>query len=662
MTTRISRKLCAYLFIPAFALSHAVCQDASAREDPGTVLRFDVNLVQLDAVVTDGKNRHIATLTPEDFEVLQDGKLQKLTNFEYVPGNGGAGSEDTRQAAVIVFDDRKMSFSDFVYSKRALYRLLGTSQSGLSLAVTRTSGGSGTMQQFSSDPAYFREVLDRMAWSPPSPYELKANVFAWVIEAIRALAGYPGRKSVIWISPGLRYPAGESVMDYIRRVADEANRASVTIQTIDVRGLPAQLLDRSVPDASRAGPPDLSYHPWPSVDPPDAGYFRSQAVLAEPAEMTGGLFQHDDNDLFAQLRKAISDGDGYYLLGWYPGPDAFTHRANEPIPYHRVRIKVRKSGLIVRSRSGYYATPGESQVSGQHFGPEAQMEDALFSPLRKREINLQIASVLDNTERLEPYIRSWVQIGPEGIRLQPADAPDCSVISLEFASAPLLLSWSDYGNVRIQWIRTSLRVCGSALEEVLKRGLVADVRTPVQAPGAYQMRVAVRNLSGNESAGSLSLGQLTRRESMDRVNVQTGSADEVIEIPDWRKEKEIVSGLFVGTTAPQIPEQSVEDASIGVRAEGDFAVRKFHPGETVTYGFRLIAATPNENVRMHLTRDGADVYTSVLLKCNPNQRFIGTYLLSKTSKPGHYVLEIEGKGPRRHDELAWAGIPFEIVH
>src|ERR1017187_6457414 len=50
----------------------------------GTVFTVTSTLVQLDAVVTDSKGRYITDLGPEDFEVLEDGKPQKLTHFSYV--------------------------------------------------------------------------------------------------------------------------------------------------------------------------------------------------------------------------------------------------------------------------------------------------------------------------------------------------------------------------------------------------------------------------------------------------------------------------------------------------------------------------------------------------------------------------------------------------
>src|SRR5258708_25354663 len=58
---------------------------APAQESPDMpVLRVTVNLVQVDAVVTDSKGKQVTNLTAGDFELLQDGKRQNITKFSYV--------------------------------------------------------------------------------------------------------------------------------------------------------------------------------------------------------------------------------------------------------------------------------------------------------------------------------------------------------------------------------------------------------------------------------------------------------------------------------------------------------------------------------------------------------------------------------------------------
>src|ERR1700737_1364073 len=60
-------------------------QPAPAQESADMpLLRVTVNLVQVDAVVTDSKGNQFTNLTPDDFVLAQDGKPRKITHFSYI--------------------------------------------------------------------------------------------------------------------------------------------------------------------------------------------------------------------------------------------------------------------------------------------------------------------------------------------------------------------------------------------------------------------------------------------------------------------------------------------------------------------------------------------------------------------------------------------------
>jgi Ca-activated chloride channel family protein len=54
---------------------------AAQQEKPDTVFRVNVNMVQLDVAVTDKKGDYVTGLTPWDFEIYEDGILQKVATF-----------------------------------------------------------------------------------------------------------------------------------------------------------------------------------------------------------------------------------------------------------------------------------------------------------------------------------------------------------------------------------------------------------------------------------------------------------------------------------------------------------------------------------------------------------------------------------------------------
>jgi hypothetical protein len=72
--------------LPISALVSVLATQSTAQQAPPApgVIRINVNLVQVDAVVTDNKGKAVTNLKAEDFEVLQDGKPQIITNFDFV--------------------------------------------------------------------------------------------------------------------------------------------------------------------------------------------------------------------------------------------------------------------------------------------------------------------------------------------------------------------------------------------------------------------------------------------------------------------------------------------------------------------------------------------------------------------------------------------------
>lgn len=68
------------------------------------------------------------------------------------------------------------------------------------------------------------------------------------------------------------------------------------------------------------------------------------------ASETGGRAFYDTNGLDVPLREVIEEGRVAYLLGYYPGDVAWDGK------YHHVEVKLRRPGLSVFCRKGYFAT------------------------------------------------------------------------------------------------------------------------------------------------------------------------------------------------------------------------------------------------------------------------------------------------------------------
>jgi len=78
--------------------------------------------------------------------------------------------------------------------------------------------------------------------------------------------------------------------------------------------------------------------------------------MREIADETGGLAFIDTNDLAGSLGRILEDHAGYYLLAYEPDPSTFQGRAT----YRKLDVEVKKRGLRVRSRRGFYSITDEA--------------------------------------------------------------------------------------------------------------------------------------------------------------------------------------------------------------------------------------------------------------------------------------------------------------
>ncbi|MBA3768143.1 MAG: VWA domain-containing protein, partial [Acidobacteria bacterium] len=312
-------------------------QDKSGEEDE--VVRITSNLVQVDAVVTDSKGKLVTDLTAEDFEILEDNRPQKITNLSFVsnetstagplPSAAPRGKdapplppparirpEQVRRTVALVVDDLGLSFESAYYVRRALKKFVDDQMQPTDLvAIIRTGGGMGALQQFTSDKRQLYAAIERVRWNPqgragissfasirtgavdPDEAEGDAGESARDLSEetdqfreelftvgtlgalnyiIRGLKDLPGRKSVLLLTDGFKISSGQSpltlsgkdnssqgtgrnarIVESLRRLTDLANRASVVIYTMDPRGL-ATLGFSAEDDVSNLSPDQIS--------------------------------------------------------------------------------------------------------------------------------------------------------------------------------------------------------------------------------------------------------------------------------------------------------------------------------------------------------------------------------------------------------------------
>ncbi|MBA3255412.1 MAG: VWA domain-containing protein [Pyrinomonadaceae bacterium] len=691
----------------------------SARQSDDDAVRITTNLVQVDAVVTDNKGKPVTDLRPEEVEIKEDGRPQKITNFSFVSLESMERLDDkqvdknlpptppirlrpeqVRRTIALVVDDLGLSFESTYYVRQALKKFLDQQMQPDDLvAIIRTAGGIGALQQFTSDKRQLYAAIEKVKWNPGGrgqvgafapisgePLEaglgdasggadrqaneeieqFREDLFAvgtlgalnYIVRGLREL---PGRKSVVLMSDGIQiFNASDSfgasrVLTSLRRLTDLANRASVVIYTMDARGL--QVLGLTAADSIQGMTPDQIER---GLSDRRTRFFESQNGLSYLAQQTGGLAIRNSNDLSGGIRRVLEDQKSYYLIGYRPDDSTFETVSGRR-RFHNLNLKINRPGKYnVRMRNGFYGITDEEAVPERRT-PQQQLLGALTSPFNAAGVHLRLTSLFANDQNAGSIMRSLLHVRARDLTFK---AEPEGWYKAEFDV--VAITFGDNGVVVDHINKThTLRAKGKTYERILKDGFVYNLTVPIKKPGAYQLRTALR----------------------DEESARIGSANQFVEVPDIKKNRLIISGILVrglsqeaykkGESGQVNEEMSSEDPTGEADPTAGAAVRQFSRGQVMEYAFFIYnsqldkaSGKPNLKSQLRLFRNGEQIFAGnelpVNLQNQPDLKRLGAagaLQLGTNMLPGEYVLQIVvtdllAKEKRR---VASQWIDFEIM-
>jgi VWFA-related protein len=182
-----------------------------------------------------------------------------------------------------------------------------------------------------------------------------SNALLAVVNGMRALGG---RKSVIFFSEGVAIPA--NVAARFRSVIDTANRANVSIYAMDAAGLRTESTSEEARDSINAAAARMLRRN-PTTDqvgaPMTEALERNEDTLrrdphsglGQLADETGGILIRNTNDLTGGFKRIDQDMRNYYMLSYVPRNDRLDGK------FRTIAVKVKRPGVDVAARKGYYA-------------------------------------------------------------------------------------------------------------------------------------------------------------------------------------------------------------------------------------------------------------------------------------------------------------------
>ncbi len=297
-------------------------------------------------------------------------------------------------------------------------------------------------------------------------------------DVMRRLAGMPGQRIMVFISPGFILSTLEVEASAL---VDRATKANIVINTIDARGLYT---------------PDMGDISDPYVDPVQvAGYkgtYRVAAqsaqelILEELADGTGGTFFHNRNDVDEGLREAGAAPAITYLLGFSP------QNLKLDGSLHILKVSfVRKTNYKIQARRGYFAP---RHVTDPAEEAKQEIQEALFSQDEIRDLPVDLHTQFFKTNNDQARLAVITHVDITGVHFRNADGRtryDLTVATAIFDENGNSVT----GRAKI----LEMKLLDPTYDRLLRSGLNLKTSFEVK-PGSYLVRQVVRDSEGAQLA------------------------------------------------------------------------------------------------------------------------------------------------------------------
>lgn len=323
------------------------------------VSAFAQRPITLEVLVTNKSGKPVPGLQQQDFKLLDNKQPQKILSFEAV---SGPASADPPVEVIFIIDEVNTRFTNVSFERAQVEKYLRSSggelphptalailsDSGLMMGNITTQDGNALATQLDQNRAGLRSITrSQGVYGAGDRIGLSLNAVQQLadLEAPR-----PGRKLVIWLSPGWPYLSGPNeqldskdqrrIFGNIVGLSASLQKARITLYSIDPLGT-----------ADSGGFRTTYYEEFvKGVKKADQAQI-GDVALQVLATQSGGRVLFSNNDVAGEIASVVADANTYYVL-------TFDSLAGDgPDEYHALDIKIDKSGLKALTRTGYYAQP-----------------------------------------------------------------------------------------------------------------------------------------------------------------------------------------------------------------------------------------------------------------------------------------------------------------
>src|SRR6266446_549989 len=501
--------------------------EVSTRDTPPT-FRVRVNLVLVRVVVRDSSGKVVTSLKKEDFQLSDNRRAQVISTFSAEtpeshklalttppPGSDAEGNASGDSAAAIaalpqrfvavVFDDTDMLVQDTVWVRSAATRLFASLAPTDRVGIYSTSGQ--ITQEFTQEHELLQQALlvatdDALQCAYSNDPRMTAQaqalahmtsertlasgdaqieyVYRHLEDIIRRLAGMPGQRVMVLVSPGFVVTTMLTLDS--SGLIDRANRSNIVINTIDARGL-------FTPDLLG----DISDPPHDSIKTAGIkGSYRVQSqlmqsdILAQLADGTGGTFFHNRNDIDEGLREATAAPAMSYLLGFSP------QNLKVNGAYHTLKVTLTgKQKFSVQARHGYYAP---RTIKDPVEAAKEEIQEALFSQDEMNDLPVVLQTQFFKKDESQARLAVLTHVDVKGIRFRKADGRNRDNLTVATAI------FDENGNFVTGGEKiVEMKLLDKTFERLSHSGFTLKSSFDIK-PGTYLVRMVVRDAEGAQMA------------------------------------------------------------------------------------------------------------------------------------------------------------------
>jgi len=179
----------------------------------------------------------------------------------------------------------------------------------------------------------------------------------------RILGGLPGRKNLIWVTGDLPFSfiPEDRVMTEAELSEDLPSMNTRRVGEHSAGNYAATFRNSHAEEirevASRLASAQVAVYPVDARGLSISTDIDAQETMREMARETGGRAYVNQNEIKMGVERAFADESAAYTIGYYPENKKYDNK------YRSIKVKVKRDGVEVQSRKGYYAID-PTQIKG----------------------------------------------------------------------------------------------------------------------------------------------------------------------------------------------------------------------------------------------------------------------------------------------------------